>query len=99
MHTRISLIEISRTRTTTKKSLHQIGPDPKLPMLIEQQQNATMKTLAGSYGKVIITWNPSDEAPIFPAQEIQVQHPFMVNTTVSPETETQAGTFNQTLEH
>ena len=51
-----------------------------------------------SFGKVIITWNPNDKAPIFPAQEIQVQHPFMVNTTVSPETETQAGTFNQTLE-
>jgi hypothetical protein len=73
--------------------------DPKLPMLGEQQQNATMKTLAESYGKVIITWNPNDKAPIFPAQEIQVQHPFMVNTTVSPETETQAGTFNQTLEY
>jgi Protein of unknown function (DUF1264) len=73
--------------------------DPKLPMLGEQQQNATMRTLAESYGKVIITWNPNDKAPIFPAQEIQVQHPFMVNTTVSPETETQAGTFNQTLEY
>jgi hypothetical protein len=73
--------------------------DPKLPMLSEQQQNATMKTLAESYGKVIITWNPNDKAPIFPPQEIQVQHPFMVNATVSPETETQAGTFNQTLEY
>jgi hypothetical protein len=73
--------------------------DPKLPMLSEQQQNATMKTLAESYGKVIITWNPNDKAPIFPPQEIQAQHPFMVNATVSPETETQAGTFNQTLEY
>jgi hypothetical protein len=90
MHTRISLIEISRTRTTTKKSLHQIGPDPKLPMLIEQQQNATMKTLAGSYGKVIITWNPSEKAPIFPAQEIQVQikrvldYKYMMKTLINP---------------
>ena len=73
--------------------------DPKLPMLSEQQQNATLKKMEESFGKVIITWNPNDKAPIFPAQEIQVQHPFMVNATVSPETETQAGTFNQTLEY
>ena len=46
-----------------------------------------MKILSESYGKVIITWNPNDKAPIFPAQEIQVQHPFMVNATVNPDTE------------
>jgi hypothetical protein len=68
-------------------------------MLSEPEQNATMKTLAESYGKIIITWNPNDKAPIFPPQEIQVQHPSMVNTTVSPETETQEGTFNQTLKY
>lgn len=68
-------------------------------MLSEQQQNATLKTLAESYGKVIITWNPNDKAPIFPPQEIQVQHPVMVNATVSPETEMQAGKFNQTLQY
>ena len=73
--------------------------DPKLPMLSEQQQNATLKKLEESFGKIIITWNPNDKAPIFPPQVIQVQHAFMVNTTVSPETETQAGTFNQTLEY
>ena len=73
--------------------------DPKLPMLSEQQQNATLKKMEESFGKVIITWNPNDKTPIFPPQVIQVQHPFMVNTTVSPETETQAGTFNQTLEY
>jgi hypothetical protein len=73
--------------------------DPKLPMLSEQQQNATLKKLEESFGKVIITWNPNDKAPIFPPQVIQVQHPFMVNATVSPETETQTGTFNQTLEY
>ena len=73
--------------------------DPKLPMLNEQQQNATYEKLAESFGKVIITWNPNDKAPIFPPQEIQVQHPFMMNATVSPETERQAGTFNQTLEY
>ena len=73
--------------------------DPKLPMLSEQQQNATLKKLEESFGKVIMTWNPNDKAPIFPPQVIQVQHPFMVNATVSPETETQTGTFNQTLEN
>jgi hypothetical protein len=73
--------------------------DPKLPMLSEQQQNATFKKLAESYGKVIITWNPNDKAPIFPPQVIQVQHPFMINTTASPETQTHSGTFNQTLEY
>ena len=73
--------------------------DPKLPMLSEQQQNTTLKKMEESFGKVIITWNPIDKAPIFPPQVIQVQHPFMVNATVSPETETQTGTFNQTLEY
>jgi uncharacterized protein DUF1264 len=73
--------------------------DPKLPLLSEQQQNATLKKLEESFGKVIITWNPNDKAPIFPPQEIQVQHPFMINATVSPETERQAGTFNQVLEY
>jgi hypothetical protein len=55
--------------------------DPKLPILSEQQQNATLKKLEESFGKVIITSNPNDKATIFPPQEIQVQHPFMVNTT------------------
>ena len=41
----------------------------------------------------------NDNDPTYPAQEIQVQHPFMVNATVNPELETQAGTFNQTLEY
>jgi hypothetical protein len=73
--------------------------DPKLPQLSEQQQNATLKKLEESYGKVIITWNPNDNAPVFPPQVEQVQHPFMINTTVTPETETEAGTFNQTLKY
>ena len=73
--------------------------DPKFPQLSEQQQNATLKKMAESYGKVIITWNPNDKAPIFPPQVEQVQHPFMVNTTVNPQTETQSGAFNQTLEY
>jgi hypothetical protein len=73
--------------------------DPKFPQLSEQQQNATLKKMAESYGKVIITWNPNDKAPVFPPQVEQVQHPFMVNTTVNPQTETQSGAFNQTLEY
>jgi hypothetical protein len=73
--------------------------NPKLPQLSEQQQNDTLKKLAESYGKVIITWNPNDKAPVFPPQVEQVQHPFMVNTTVTPERETQSGTFSQTLKY
>lgn len=72
--------------------------DPKFPQLSEQQQNATLKKLEESYGKVILTWNPSDKVPIYPPQVIQVQHPFMVNTTVTPQTENMAGAFNQTLQ-
>jgi hypothetical protein len=73
--------------------------DPKFPLLSEEQQNATLKKLAESYGKVIITWNPNDKAPVFPPEIIQVQHPFMVNRTMTPEIETQAGIFNQTLKY
>jgi hypothetical protein len=73
--------------------------NPKLPQLSEQQQNDTLKKLAESYGKVIITWNPNDKAPVFPPQVEQVQHPFIVNTTVTPERETQSGTFSQTLKY
>jgi hypothetical protein len=73
--------------------------DPKFPQLSEQQQNATLKGLEETYGKVIITWNPNDKAPLFPPQIQQVQHPFMVNTTVTPQTETQSGNFNQTLDY
>jgi Protein of unknown function (DUF1264) len=40
--------------------------DPKFPQLSEQLQNATLKKMAESYGKVIITWNPNDKAPVFP---------------------------------
>jgi hypothetical protein len=56
-----------------------------------------LKKLEESYGKVVLTWNPSDKGPVYPPQVVQVQHPFMVNTTVTPETETASGTFNQTL--
>jgi hypothetical protein len=73
--------------------------DPKFPQLSEQEQNATLKKLENSYGKIIITWNPNDNAPAFPPQVQIVQHPFMINKTVIPETETQSGSFNQTLKY
>jgi Protein of unknown function (DUF1264) len=73
--------------------------DPKFPQLSEQQQNATLKGLEETYDKVIITWNPNDKGPVFPPQIQQVQHPFMVNTTITPQTETQSRNFNQTLDY
>jgi hypothetical protein len=88
-----------QTGATTKKSAGATNrADPKLPLLSEQQQNVTLTKLEESIGKVI-TWNPNDKAPIFSPQETQVQHPFMVNTTVTPDAETKSGTFNQTLEY
>ena len=71
--------------------------DPKLPNLSEQAQNTTLKKMEETYGKVILTWHPGDKEPIYPPQVIQVQHPFMVNTTVTHETEKPAATFNQTI--
>ena len=71
--------------------------DPKFPQLNEQQQNATLKKLEESYGKIVLTWNPSDKEPVYPPQVVQVQHPFMVNTTVTPQAEKMMGTFNQSL--
>ena len=56
-----------------------------------------MGKLMDTYGKVILTWNPKDKLPSFPAQVEQVQHPFMVNATVKPEVHT--GSFNQTLKY
>ena len=71
--------------------------DPKFPELNAQQtQNEMMKAM-DTYGKVIITWNPNDNLPAFPSQEQQVEHPFMVNATVKPETT--SGSFNQTLKY
>ena len=51
--------------------------DPKFPQLSEQEQNATLKKLENSYGKIIITWNPNDNAPAFPPQ---VQIGFIITT-------------------
>ena len=70
--------------------------NPIFPLLNEQQQKEWLNKLSESYGKIIITWNPTDKTPAFPPQIEQVQHPFMVNTTVTNQTETQSGSFSQT---
>jgi hypothetical protein len=71
--------------------------DPMFPELTPAQAMALMGKLMDTYGKVIITWNPKDKLPAFPPQIQQVQHPFMVNSTVKPEMN--AGSFNQTLKY
>jgi hypothetical protein len=71
--------------------------DPKFPQLNPQQQQETLKKLENSYGKIILTWNPNDNTPAFPPQIQQVQHPYIVNSTVKPETN--SGGFNQTLKY
>jgi hypothetical protein len=50
-----------------------------------------------TYGKVVIAWDPKDKLPAFPPQVEMVQHPFMVNSTVTPEMH--KGSFNQTLKY
>jgi Protein of unknown function (DUF1264) len=71
--------------------------DPKFPELNAHQTESEMMKAMDTYGKVIITWNPNDNLPAFPPQEQQVEHPFMVNATVKPETT--SGSFNQTLKY
>lgn len=83
---------------------HQLAfsPDraaPHFPQLSPEQEQTTLKSLADTYGKVIITWNPNDKLPAFPPQEQIVQHPDIVNATVPIESETGAGSFNQTLNY
>lgn len=73
--------------------------NPIFPQLNEQQQKEWLTKLSESYGKVILNWNPMDKLPAFPPQIQQVQHPFMVNQTVTNQTETHAGVFNQTLNY
>ena len=71
--------------------------DPMFPELPKTKTAALMGKLMDTYGKVTITWNPKDKLPAFPAQVEHVQHPFMVNATVKPESH--AGSFNQTLKY
>jgi hypothetical protein len=56
--------------------------DPRMPELSPEQAQAEMAKLHPTWGKVIITWIPSDDLPSFPPQVQLVDHPFMVNATV-----------------
>ena len=73
--------------------------DPLFPELKPAQIKAVTGKLMDTYGKVILTWDPKDKLPTFPAQVEQVQHPFMVNQTITPQMETHVGSFNQTLKY
>jgi hypothetical protein len=55
-----------------------------LPELPAAQAQAVSHKLIDTYGKVIITWNPKDTLPVFPTQVEQVQHSFVVNSTITP---------------
>lgn len=57
--------------------------DPMMPELSPDQAQAEMAKMFPTWGKVIITWIPSDDLPSFPPQVQLVDHPFMVNATIS----------------
>ena len=57
--------------------------DPMMPELSPEQAQAEMAKVFPTWGKVIITWIPSDDLPSFPPQVQLVDHPFMVNATIS----------------
>jgi hypothetical protein len=57
--------------------------DPMMPELSPEQAQAEMQKMLPTWGKVIITWIPSDDLPSFPPQVQLVDHPFMVNATIS----------------
>ncbi len=73
--------------------------DPMFPELAAAQIKAVSGKLMNTYGKVILIWDPKDKLPIFPAQVEIVQHPFMVNQTITPQMDKYAGSFNQTLKY
>jgi hypothetical protein len=62
--------------------------DPRVPELSPEQAQAEMAKMFPTWGKVIITWIPSDDLPSFPPQVQLVDHPFMVNATVSSKNST-----------
>jgi hypothetical protein len=57
--------------------------DPRMPELSPEQAQAEMAKMFPTWGKVIITWIPSDDLPSFPPQVQLVDHPFMVNATIA----------------
>jgi hypothetical protein len=60
--------------------------DPMMPELSPEQAQPEMAKMLSTWGKVIITWIPNDDLPSFPPQVQLVDHPFMVNATVSNST-------------
>ncbi|AIC15592.1 DUF1264 domain-containing protein [Nitrososphaera viennensis] len=63
--------------------------DVQMPDLTPEQAKAVMSQLAPTWGKVVITWNPNDELPSFPPQVELVDHPFMLNATITSSNSTQ----------
>jgi Protein of unknown function (DUF1264) len=57
--------------------------DPMMPELSPEQAQAEIAKMLSTWGKVIITWIPGDDMPSFPPQVQLVDHPFMINATVS----------------
>jgi Protein of unknown function (DUF1264) len=57
--------------------------DPMMPELNPEEAKAEMAKLRPTWGKVIITWQPNDDMPSFPPQVQLVDHPFMVNASVT----------------
>jgi hypothetical protein len=57
--------------------------DPMMSELSPEEAKAQMAMMAPTLGKVIITWNPNDEMPSFPPQVQLVDHPFVLNATVT----------------
>ena len=66
--------------------------DPRMPELSPEQAQAEMAKMFPTWGKVIITWIPSDDLPSFPPQVQLVDHPFMVNATIASSNSTATAT-------
>ena len=66
-----------------REELRSERADPSMPELSPEQAQAEMAKMLPTWGKVIITWIPNDDLPSFPPQVQLVDHPFMVNATVS----------------
>jgi hypothetical protein len=70
-------------RHAHREELRPERADPMMPELSPEQAQAEMAKMFPTWGKVIITWIPSDDLPSFPPQVQLVDHPFMVNATIS----------------
>ena len=66
-----------------REELRSERADPSMPELSPEQAQAEMAKMLPTWGKVIITWIPNDDLPSFPPQVQLVDHPFMVNATLS----------------